>query len=157
MRRGGKRFLAHERLLTDKGYTRLDRCTSFSDSIQNRRSNTATQSQSQNLLEKRLFQYTRRSLRTIQVVREEAARAPVSPYARVHSNFGNRAVFLAIHLLQHLPEWARCLILPLPPPCPPLVRGLHSKMRWLAQFLPSRWMAIQLCHLVDIHYLPYKV
>ena len=38
-----------------------------------------------------------------------------------------RAVFLAIYLLQHLPEWARCLILPLPAPCQPLVQGLWGE------------------------------
>ena len=58
----------------------------------------------------------------------------------LHYDGKNRPVFLAIHLLQHLPEWARCLILPFPPP---LVRGLHSKMRWLAQLCQAGGLVIQ--------------
>ena len=63
----------------------------------------------------------------------------------LHYDGKNRPVFLAIHLLQHLPEWARCLILPFPPP---LVRGLHSKMRWLAQLCQAGGLVVQFTHQV---------
>src|SRR6266702_6891550 len=72
-----------------------------------------------------------------------------------------KTVFLAIHLLQHLPEWAKCLTLPLPPPCLPLVRGLHSKMRWLAQTLAKQVDGGSVVppggYTLPSKHLPYKV
>ena len=77
----------------------------------------------------------------------------------LHYDGKNRPVFLAIHLLQHpqhLPEWARCLILPFPPP---LVRGLHSKMRWLAQLCQAGGLVVQFTHLVGelYHQSTYRI
>jgi hypothetical protein len=70
-----------------------------------------------------------------------------------------RPVFLAIHQLQHLPEWARCVILPLPSPCPPLVRGLHSKIRWLAQLCQAGGLVVQFTHQVGklYHQSTYRI
>ena len=74
----------------------------------------------------------------------------------LHYDGKNRPVFLEIHLLQHLPEWARCLILPFPPS---LVRGLHSKLRWRAQLFYAGGLVVQFTHQVGelSHQSTYRI